>query len=224
MNAKKLLLGTLGAVASLGISANAMAYYGEPAAIEFPSGFYVGLQAGYAQTWWKNLDNISEVAPFNFTGSSGDYAGRALFGYDFNEFFALELGVAYFRGDEISATDKTTGAQFYSQNMKAYAIDLVGKIALPLDNGFRVYTKFGAQYFHSAQAPLFFDVAPFIVDDPDRRNVQMLFGIGVAYAVTQAFFVDLSWTYYRGDEDLGEKYLPGTDFYAFGITYKFLCY
>ena len=101
---------------------------------------------------------------------AGDLAARALFGYDFNEFFAIELGFTYFRGDEITATDKITGAQFYSQNMKAYAIDLVGKIALPLDNGFRLYTKFGAQYFHSAQAPLFFDVAPFIVDDPDRRT------------------------------------------------------
>lgn len=90
MNAKKLLLGTLGLVASLGMSANSLAYYGETTAPDFPSGFYIGLQGGYAHTYWKDLDGISNLSPvmlpINFDGGTGSYAGRIYVGYDFNEF------------------------------------------------------------------------------------------------------------------------------------------
>lgn len=168
MNAKKLFLGALGAVASLAISSNALAYYGENAAAEYQPGFYVGLQAGYAQTWWEpNFDSIPEDFPgfgFTYDGAHGDYAGRGLVGYDFNEFFALELGLAYFKGGKTYADTAPIVTPLYQQEMRAYALDFVGKLSLPLDNGFRLFTKAGIQYFKTAHSPLFLDAVPPITD------------------------------------------------------------
>lgn len=236
MNANKLLLGTLGLAASLGISGNTLAYVGEPAAYEFPAGFYLGLQGGYAQTWWQDLDGLSDfnVVPFDFHGSRGDFAGRVLAGYDFNELLAIELGFAYFLGNNNSADSKSVigpppvppipaGTELYHHDMKAYAIDLVGKLSLPLDNGFRLYTKFGAQYFVATMPPTFTDVAPFVYGDVDRKSASILFGVGASYQFTPSWSVDLSWSFYRGDQEIGNKYLPDTDFYALGLYYKFVC-
>ncbi len=228
MNAKKLLLGTLGVVASLGMSSNTLAYFGETAAYDYPSGFYLGLQLGYAQTWWKDLNGLTDAGLFIFDGSAGSTAaGRVLFGYEFNEFFAVEMGYAYFRSGIVTVADTPIAgpnAEVYNKRMKSSTIDAVGKISLPLDNGFRLYTKAGIHYTMSNGAPTFIGGAPWVVDDPNRKVANVTFGVGVGYAVTPAFSVDASWVYYRGNSDLSsDKYYPDTDFYSLGLTYKFLC-
>jgi opacity protein-like surface antigen len=235
MNAKKLFIGTLGVVASLGISCTTLAYYGA-STNEYQPGFYIGLQAGYAQTWWSDVDPITDDFPslnLHFEGTHGDWAGRAHVGYDFNEFFAVEMGLAYFKGGRNTLTYTglpivgppavPTGAVLYDQHPKAYAIDLVAKVSLPLDNGFRVFTKAGMQFFKTSHAPLFLDDPTIVQDEENRKVGQVLFGVGASYAITPSFSTDLTWTFYRGNSNLGDKYMPDTDLYTLGIAYKFLC-
>lgn len=108
--------------------------------------------------------------------------------------------------------------------MKASAADLVAKLSLPLDNGFRLFTKVGIAYFKAGTAPLFVDDAsPYFVDDPSRKNVNIVFGLGASYAITPAFSADIAWSFYRGDNQIGDKYIPETDFYTLGLSYKFIC-
>lgn len=238
MNAKKLLLGTLAAVASIGISGNTLAYYGETVVYDYPAGFYIGLQAGYAQTNWRNLNSLGDPeggflpSPVNFSGAQGDYGGRVHIGYDFNEFFAIELGFAYLLGQTTSVENNGSfvtlppiapGEILYEEKMKTYATDLVAKLSLPLDNGFRLFTKFGAQYLVTTKPPTFLETQPWVFADVNRKNLSVIFGVGAAYQITPAFSADLSWTYYRGNEEIGSKYLPSIDFYALGISYKFIC-
>lgn len=228
MNAKKLLLGTLGIMASLGMSGNTSAYFGETAAFDFPSGFYVGLQLGYAQTWWKDLNGLSSPL-FSIDGSSTSVAaGRLLVGYEFNEFFAVEAGFAYVKGGVTMVTqlDIVPATIQYQTRLKEAKVDVVGKISLPLDNGFRIFTKAGVAYTKSNSAPEFIFSAPYVFADPDRKVVNVVFGVGANYAITPAFSVEGSWVYYRGNSKVGfdsNKYYPDTDFYTLGLTYKFLC-
>ncbi len=229
MVAKKWLLGTLGVVASLGISCSSLAYYGV-VANEFQPGFYIGLQAGFAQTWWSDLDPITDDFPslgLHWEGTHGDWAARGDVGYDFNEFFAVELGLAYFKGGRNTLTTlgpiPPPGIILYDQHPKGFGFDLVAKLSLPLDNGFRLFMKAGGHYSKISHAPVFFDATPFVTDEESRKVGQVLFGVGASYAITSAFSADLTWTFYRGTSTLNDKYMPNTDFYSLGIAYKFAC-
>jgi opacity protein-like surface antigen len=151
-------------------------------------------------------------------------------GYDFNEFFALELGGSYFLGKSSIATADIglpgpvpAGTVLYDESSKAWAVDFVGKLSLPLDNGFRLYTKFGAEFFVITKPPTFTNAAPYVFADVDRKTVSVLFGVGAAYELTPAWSLDLSWTYFRGNSELGGKFMPEVDFYSLGIYYKFIC-
>ncbi len=225
MNANKLLVGTLGMVATLGISTSSLAYYGV-VANEFQPGFYIGLQAGFAQSWWSDLDSITDNFPslgLQWEGTHGDWAARGDVGYDFNEFFAIELGLGYFKGGRNSLTTVPGGVVLYEQHPKAFAVDLEAKLSLPLDNGFRLFMKAGGQFYKSSHAPLFFDGLPIVEDQENRKVGQVLFGVGASYAITTAFSADLAWTFYRGTGTFDDKYMPNTDFYSLGLTYKFAC-
>ncbi|MBX9586368.1 MAG: outer membrane beta-barrel protein [Gammaproteobacteria bacterium] len=225
MNAKKLLLGTMGVVASLGISCSSLAYYGV-VANEFQPGFYIGLQAGFAQTWWSDLDSITDNFPslgLHWEGTHGDWAARGDVGYDFNEFFAVELGLAYFKAGRNTLTTVPGGLTLYDQHPKAFAVDLVAKLSLPLDNGFRLFTKAGAHFTKAAHAPIFLDDATIVADQENRKVAQVLFGVGASYAITNSFSADLTWTFYRGTSTFDDKYMPNTDLYTLGLAYKFAC-
>lgn len=231
MNAKKLLVRTLGIVASLGISCSSLAYYGV-VANEFQPGFYIGLQAGFAQTWWSDLDDLTDDFPslgVHWEGTHGDWAARGDVGYDFNEFFAVELGLAYFKGGRNTMTTTVpfgplpAGTVVYDQHPKSFAVDLVGKISLPLDNGFRLFMKAGGHFYKTSHAPVFFDAVPYVNDEENRKVAQVLFGVGASYAITSAFSADLTWTFYRGTSTLNDKFIPNTDLYTLGLAYKFAC-
>jgi hypothetical protein len=94
-------------------------------------------------------------------------AGRVYAGYQFNPYFATELGYTQFSKTDFSATANTTSSsttpdnpnreingnvlttssiQKYEGEITEHAIDLVAKGTLPLQYGFGVYAKAGMAY------------------------------------------------------------------------------
>ncbi len=187
------------------------------------AGFVLGAQAGYADTHWNNPYNSSDVAAINRAinslGIRGSldttdtgFAGRLYVGYDFNNYFGTELGYIYLPKAKV----KFGGTELYS--IKNYAVDLFGKLSMPIANGFGVYAKAGAAYFKSTAG-----------DDDDSLNlltgsashVGPAYGVGLFYQITPQFAADLSWTRYSGEGKWDNDYQPNPDVFMFGLSYKF---
>ena len=106
--------------------------------------------------------------------------------------------------------------------MRTYAIDIVGKLKLPLDNGFYVFTLLGGEYYKTKRAPQFngFNVPPSI--DNSRSAFGVEFGAGGGYAFTPSTHFEITWQHYQGDGKIDNHYLPDIDYFSLGFTYKFM--
>lgn len=164
------------------------------------AGFVLGLEGGYADTHWDNI---------NFIGSSisdSGFAARAFIGYDFNQYFALENGYVYL--------PKATVDNF-DASISNYAIDLLGKISVPVTSGLRVYAKAGLGYLHSSENSNFFN-------ENTVSHFGPAFGVGAGYEIVPNLALNLSWMRYSGNGDLNDNgnYQPNPDVVLFGLSYK----
>lgn len=200
MSTKKLLMTSIlaGAVA-LSISATASAA---------ANGAYVGGQIGLANTNYNHT-----------TMDNSGLAGRIFGGYQFNQYFATELGYTQF-----SHADYKT-VHFLGNTLKGHiaenAVDLVGKGILPLQDGFSLYGKAGAAYLTgeqvlTARGP---DVLNgYAKHDVTEHRILPTFGVGVSYDITPNVPVDISWTRIQ---KVGNTDLQSTDFFGVGVSYHF---
>ena len=246
---KKLL--TAASVAAL-LSASAVSFangdgYVAPMPVDHASdaGFYMGLQLGYGDTNWDNLDTtIAEInaeAGVPETPAAGasyldlsiedttGFAGRIFAGYQFSEHFAVELGYTHFSKAELkevattfdNANPPVGTAVSAEESIKTHAFDLVGKLSAPFgDSGFGVYTKAGLGYLTTK-----FDAdaaETFGAEDGENKhsNVNLVFGFGVDYQITDNIALDASWTHFEGHAEIDQDYQPDADLYAAGIIFK----
>jgi len=236
MISRKLVLGTLSAIAALSLSANVFADCGGDECGEcggygqidncgayYPPGAYIGLSAGYAGVWWKDLGGITQLgSAFDVNAGNGALGGRASIGYDFSAYFQAEMGYLYIYKQNISVSDPNRNV-FFNPSLRTYALDIVGKLKLPLDNGFYLFTLLGADYYKTKRAPQFegFNVPPSI--DNSRSAFGVSFGAGGGYAFTPNTHFEITWQHYQGDGKIDNHYLPDIDYFSLGFTYKFLC-
>jgi OmpA-OmpF porin, OOP family len=195
---KSLLITAIAAVAVSSVvfakGDNAMSMPSAPV-YDFNPGIVVGLQGGYANTGWDALSLAS--------GSTG-IAGRAFVGFDFHKNFAVEGGYTYF-GKKASIDGLDT--------FRTQAFDLVGKMKVPMDNGFGLYAKVGADYLMTKESGS--------GESENQDHFGVVYGVGASYDITPNFVADLSWTRFGGNLELSEKFQPNADLYALGLAYKF---
>ncbi|MDQ2993458.1 MAG: outer membrane beta-barrel protein [Pseudomonadota bacterium] len=238
MDSRKLVSLTLGTLAALSLSVNVLANCGDDCGectsnvidncgVYYPSGAYIGLSAGYAGYWWKDLGGLTDFGSrFDVTANNGAVAARASVGYDFNPNFQAELGYLYVYQMRINITDDFDGI-FLSQSLRTYAFDLVGKLKLPLDNGFYLFTLLGVDYIRCKRAPELQVINPF--PDPDAIRIDRSrdvfsaeYGAGAGYAFTPRTHFELTWQHYQGRSKVDNGYLPNIDYFSLGFTYKFI--
>jgi opacity protein-like surface antigen len=141
---KKLLL----AAAILGISGTAFAA---------DNGFYLGAQAGWANTGDTISFNNSTLAnsydTFTSTNRNNVFAGGAFLGYQFSPFVAAQLGYTKLSNAKSSYTGTDNDPIFgqstdhASATLKTQIVDLVGKVMFPIQcSGVGLYAKAGAAY------------------------------------------------------------------------------
>jgi opacity protein-like surface antigen len=240
MSKKKCLI-LISSLASFSIIsvANAQNYFCPRPPICTTGGIVIGVQGGYANTHWDNVENIGNnpISDDLFedvdssTSKDDGFAGRVYLGFDITPFFGIESGYAFLPNANITTffEDGTDVAG----NIKNYAIDVLAKLMIPVVNGFSVYAKAGAGYFHS-------DFQNFSSTNPDievdnsndsASHIGPAYGVGAAYEVIPNLVVDLSWMRYSGDNHLfnndgsfNNDYQPNPDLILVGISYKFPLY
>lgn len=167
---------------------------------------------------------------FNNTG----FAGRIFAGYQFNAYFAAEMGYYRFSPLNIKADfnvdvvilekfdlsvpfDFTARATVYT-----YVVDLVGKGIYPVTDKFSLYGKLGVAYLN-ATGNIILAVKTKIVDlsistNPSINVLYPTFGIGLNYDITQHFSTDLSWSHIQ---KYNSHCFPSVDFVGVGLLYHF---
>ncbi len=167
------------------------------------SGFVLGLQGGYGNTHWSNI-NFDDVIDF----SDGGFAGRAYLGYDINKFFGFEGGFTYL--------PKATSDFGHITN---YAFDILAKLSLPVTGGFSIHAKAGGGFFHSSVDD---DIVEVVGGSTSRSHFGPVFGVGAAYEIIPNLAIGLDWERYSGNGKISSSsYQPSPDVVFLGLSYKF---
>ncbi len=185
------------------------------------TGNYVGLQLGssnlYAQT--LSLPNQNGVPTLTRPSKKG-FVARAFWGYQFINYLALEGGFVYFT----PATYNIQNGSSPEQQVKG--VDLLGKGVLPLYWGFNAFAKLGAFIAYYTKAGLLAPQPNSSHDGAHGFTVRPEFGLGLDYAFTPNWHVDLS-----VNQITKGSQVPKINYYAFGLSYhavdlfcgQFLC-
>jgi len=176
---------TLAAIASF----SAAAGFAGSAAAQSLSSVYIGGTVGQAEF----KDGCRGLAGCD----NKDTAWRILGGYQFNRYFAAELG--YHDLGEVSAAGGAT---------KGTAWELVGIGSYPIANQFSVYGKLGA-YRGELKAA-----------NAKETNTDLTYGVGLQYDFTKAIGVRGEWQRYS---KMGGGALVETDVdvLSVGVVYRF---
>lgn len=181
-----------------------------PVAVASPSyipdeGFVLGVQGGYADTHWSNIDFG------NYTVDDTGFAARVYAGFDFNRFFGFELGYAYLP----KATDN------FGNSISNYAFDLLAKLSIPVTRGLSLHAKAGGGYLHSS-ADVIVNPLTLATFTASTSHFGPAFGVGAAYEVIPNLAIGLDWLRYSGNGELfNGNYQPSPDAVFLGLSYKF---
>jgi opacity protein-like surface antigen len=215
MSKKTLITNAIIGIASLGITVPVFAnyyydngYYAKapiPVATPSPyaydpsaSAFVFGLEGGYADTHWDNV----EVPGMSI--SSTGFTGRGYIGYEFNRYIGVESGFIYLPDASIDGVDG---------DISNYAIDVLGKISVPISSGFDIYAKAGIGYFDSSGSGA--------LSGFGGTNIGPAFGVGAGYELRPNLAVNLSWMRYSGNGKIADTdYQPNPDALLLGMSYK----
>lgn len=222
-------------------------------------GFYAGVQAGRTDTFYNSNELLSEASANGVTVTQSPngktfspanaplllqnvddigIGGRIFAGYQFTPYFAMEAGYTQFAKTEFSAERRY--ASFSETNYKAldkyngdvtqHAVDVVGKLTMPLQGGLGLYAKAGLAYItadryvnvqhtETSVSGNTHSVANFFGTTYTKtyQAVRPTYGAGVAYSIPNTNVdVDLSWTRIQG-----MSAIPNADLAAVGLVYHF---
>ena len=204
---KKVLTSAVLGVSALGVmAANAAA-----------PGVYVTGQLGYAKS--KSLDKHDYDNIHDNLNNSG-LAGRLAIGYQFNQYWATELGYLQLKKATVAIPaigQLIPGTETSKQN----AIDLVGKGILPVSDKINVYGKLGLAYLTS-DLNLKEKSGKKLPNNADYGIAKHKWApeaaVGVSYDITHNVSIDTSWTHIQ---PLGKNRPGNIDFVAVGLGYSF---
>jgi OOP family OmpA-OmpF porin len=212
LNKKNIVAVTLSTVTSLVLATSAHAAV---------SGPYLGGDLG-----WGTIHQTSAFKQFgipNSDNTDNGIAGRVFGGVKFNEYIGAEMGYTKF-----SNQTSKVNTLFASGNEKiqSYAVDLVAKGTLPLQNGFSLFGKLGVAYLNQDMTLTAEDA---FVSETATANVNKVlptFGAGISYEINSNLTTDISWMHIQqvgNDVEFGDSgiKMQNTDFVGLGLTYNF---
>lgn len=183
------------------------------------SGFYLGAEGGLANTKYSDTVGISipwiPSATQKITANDSKAFMRALAGYQFNNYIAVEAGAAMIPSVKFSLTSNIFGTKCDNSNEYIYDLNLKGIV--PINEQFSVYGKAGVASLNlKSMKPdinLFQGVSTTI---ESNHALTATFGAGLNYAFTQHFSANLFYTGYVAKSSFGAINVGGV-----GLSYKF---
>lgn len=188
----------------------------------FASRVYVGGQVGYGMTHQPGFET-KDAPAVTFTQSNhpNGLAGRLFGGYDITNNLAAELGFTKFNNQTATARVTAPTIGTISETVKTYAIDLLGKATLPLQNNLNVNGKLGVAYVGlSGDGSVTVSGSTLNMKIDKEHAVLPAFGAGVSYNINQNISADASWMRYQRIHRTTES-LKSQDFFGIGLTYHF---
>jgi len=176
---------------------------------------YVGGQLGYGNVHqFTGIDN----------GKDTGIAGRLFAGYQFNDYFATEMGWSKFSNATTSLAFSDTDFNGYVKGtVKTDAVDLVVKGILPVTAQMNVYGKLGGAYVVSRG-----NINVSYVDSgysysgsysETERKLLPTAGVGASYAINNNLAADIS---YNRIQKVGNNssFVNSTDLVSLGLIYS----
>jgi hypothetical protein len=211
---KEMIMGTLRYASA--VAALALLAFSGGAAAQNDAGFYIGGNVGTST--FKDLDEeCNEISDFGVTVDcdDSDTAFKAYAGYQFNKYFAAEIGYADLGKVEPtgSAGGLTAGATIEA---KAFFVEAVGM--LPLTHGLSILGRVGAARWDvdvqgtGAAAPL---------GSESDDGIDLVYGAGLQWMFAKNFGLRAEYEVYDnvGDEETtGESTIH---MYSLGVLFKF---
>jgi OOP family OmpA-OmpF porin len=201
-NKKNVTIVTLASLASLFIATTASA--------DINVGPYLGGGLG-----WGSIGAPDNVYGIHNENTSGVVAGRVFGGLSFTPNLGLETGFTKFGDVNYSAS--TANASIKAKT-ETYAVDMVGKVTIPLENNFSLFGKVGGAYLNEA------DSATATVNGVTRSasdsegKILPTFGAGLGYNINKNVTADVSW---MRIQKVGDTDLNSTDTAMLSLSYHF---
>jgi opacity protein-like surface antigen len=188
------------------------------------SGLYAGVQMGYVETNWDDIDQNAFAKTQIVWEHDNNYGVRPFVGYAYDEHFAFEIGYTYLNTVSFSRWDLDHINNTHLTKIDNYAIDMCLRLSLPLSCNLGVYTKVGASYVVSLHSIKWRANSVQSIDEPPLKHnpsyYGYMFGAGFYYDLTNKIRLDVSWTVFEGQSSMTDSFQPSPEFYALGISYR----
>jgi OmpA-OmpF porin, OOP family len=202
-------------VAALGLTLSTSVYGQE-------SGWSMGANVGQSTSKWDN-DEISSVALISAlttdttASDNKDTSFKVFFGYQFNQYFAIEAG--YFDLGQSTFTMNTLPLGELNNVTEVMGVDIDAVAILPLSDMFAIFARFGANY---AEVKTSFTGSGFIgVNDfsESNRETNYQYGAGVQMNFTENLAARLEMENYRLTNPAGSD--DNVEVASLGLVYRF---
>ena len=181
-------------------------------------GLYLGVMGGPAINSGGSQNVQTDSIPPSIgsvSPKSTQFGTRLYLGYKINQYAGIESGFTYYSQAKYKMPDDTSACGSAKASVKS--LDVVGRGSLPLSS-FEVFGKAGvAVVYETTSGPLNPNLQQTCGKSNNAVGYRPTVSAGVAYNLSQAAVVDLTWT----RTQVGGV-LNSYDFYAIGISYHFV--
>jgi OOP family OmpA-OmpF porin len=203
----------------LGLSVVALAVMSSAAVAANP-GAYLGVGAGVSRL---ETPSFNSAGLSSYSQSRGGFGGRVFGGYNFNNYFGLEAGVADYANSTYKATITGVGTEKLTYSL--YAASLVAKAYLPLsDTGFDLYALGGAAYVNSkVKDSQSGNAIPNVSSTSTTKKFRPTYGIGAGYNFNSnvSTTLELSRIQGTGNSASNPSKIPNADMLTLNVAYNF---
>lgn len=183
------------------------------------TGLYIGLQLGESIAGYTN-NTLSDGAVAESIKNSG-FSERVYLGFNFSQYLAAEFSVNYFTkpsfknlrlgGDD--SDDSEDPDDSVTKTIKNNIISLVARFNLPLTERIAANAKVGIGYV--ARNGIVVNNLSVL---PQSEIFAPVYGLGVSYRLALRWDLEATWMQAASNS---EWQLPVSNFFGFGVTYKF---